>query len=65
MEKRNEKAARRITIALDEETSRRLDLLSDDCHDRPESIAASLLHDVLKDDEIYNLEEIPKEISVH
>lgn len=42
---------KQITLTLDEETARRLEALSDNCHSCLESVAASLLHDVLKDDE--------------
>lgn len=42
---------KQIILVLDEETARRLDVLSDGCHSCPESVAASLLHDILKEDE--------------
>jgi hypothetical protein len=44
-----------IKIPLDGETAERLRNFSDLCHAAPERIAASLLHDVLKDDEEANL----------
>lgn len=40
-----------ISIPLDGETAARLQNLSDVCHAPPVNIAASLLHDILKDDE--------------
>jgi hypothetical protein len=40
-----------ISIPLDAETAARLAHLSDECHADPVSVAASLLHDVLADDE--------------
>jgi len=40
-----------ISIPLDGETAARLQSLSDVCHDAPTNVAASLLHDILKDDE--------------
>lgn len=39
-----------ISIPLDGETAARLRYLSDICHAEPTCVAASLLHDVLKDD---------------
>jgi hypothetical protein len=51
MEKHREKVGlRRISIVLDEATADRLENLSDACHDAPERVAASLLHDILRDD---------------
>ncbi len=44
-----------ISVPLDAETAARLRNLSDVCHAAPTHVAASLLHDILKDDEIYNL----------
>lgn len=44
-----------IKIPLDGETARRLAHLSDICHAEPNKVAASLLHDVLKDDEEANI----------
>ena len=43
-----------IPIPLSQETVRRLQALSNICHADPVKIAASLLHDVLKDDEESN-----------
>ena len=40
-----------VRVPLDEETAARLQNLSDLCRADPVSVAASLLHDVLKDDE--------------
>lgn len=40
-----------ITIPLDRATADRLSSLSDVCHAEPTNVAASLLHDILKDDE--------------
>jgi hypothetical protein len=40
-----------VRIPLSGETAERLRSLSDACHDDPANVAASLLHDVLKDDE--------------
>ena len=40
-----------ISIPLDGETAARLQSLSDVCHAAPTNVAASLLHDILKDDE--------------
>lgn len=40
-----------ISVPLDVETVERLRNLSDACHADPDSVAASLLHDILKDDE--------------
>ncbi|MHB8272011.1 hypothetical protein [Bradyrhizobium sp.] len=39
-----------VRVPLDEETAARLRNLSDICHADPVSVAASLLHDILKDD---------------
>lgn len=39
-----------IRIPLDSVTAARLQNLSDDCHAAPTTIAASLLHDLLRDD---------------
>jgi hypothetical protein len=44
-----------ISIPLDAQTADRLTHLSDECHADPVSVAASLLHDVLADDEEANL----------
>ncbi len=44
-----------ISIPLDSATAARLQNLSDACHAAPTNVAASLLHDVLKDDEAENL----------
>lgn len=44
-----------ISIPLDGETAARLQSLSDVCHATPTRIAASLLYDILKDDEEANL----------
>jgi predicted transcriptional regulator len=44
-----------ISIPLDPQTAARLRNLSDACHAAPTNIAASLLHDILKDDEEANL----------
>lgn len=44
-----------ISIPLDGETAERLQNLSDVCHAAPTNVAASLLHDILKDDEEANL----------
>jgi hypothetical protein len=44
-----------IKIPLDGETARRLLNLSDLCHAEAEKVAASLLHDILEDDEQANL----------
>jgi predicted transcriptional regulator len=43
-----------FSIALDGETIDRLMRLSDACHADPRKVAASLLHDLLKDDEFEN-----------
>jgi len=40
-----------ISIPLDAATAERLENLSDVCHNDPVRVAASLLHDVLADDE--------------
>lgn len=40
-----------ISIPVDAETYRRLTSLADICHADPKKVAASLLHDILKDDE--------------
>lgn len=40
-----------VSVPLDAETAERLRALSDICHADEKSVAASLLHDVLKDDE--------------
>ena len=40
-----------VTVPLDAETAERLRHLSDICHADEKSVAASLLHDILKDDE--------------
>lgn len=40
-----------IKVPLDGKTAKRLMNLSDVCHNQAERIAASLLHDILKDDE--------------
>ena len=44
-----------ISIPLDAATAARLQSLSDVCHAAPTNVAASLLHDILKDDEEANL----------
>ena len=44
-----------ISIPLDGVTAARLQNLSDVCHAAPINVAASLLHDILKDDEEANL----------
>ncbi len=44
-------AERWITIELDGDTAARLERLSAACRDGEESVAASLLHDILKEDE--------------
>lgn len=45
-----------ISIPLDAETAARLLNLSNFCQAEPVSVAASLLHDVLKDDEEVNVQ---------
>lgn len=40
-----------ILVRVSGETAARLRVLSDHCHADPVSVAASLLHDLLKDDE--------------
>lgn len=50
-----------IKVPVDGETARRLAALSDVCHADPIKVAASLLHDVLADDEEAN---IPTAIAV-
>jgi bacterioferritin (cytochrome b1) len=40
-----------LWVSLDEETARRLQSLADICHASEDSVAASLLHDILKEDE--------------
>lgn len=40
-----------MTIPLSSRTAERLRNLSNDCHAAPDTVAASLLHDVLADDE--------------
>jgi hypothetical protein len=40
-----------ISVPLSEETATRLQNLSDQCRADPVGVAASLLHDILKDDE--------------
>ena len=45
-----------FSIPLNGETIERLMMLSDICHADPVKVAASLLHDVLKDDEEANAE---------
>lgn len=40
-----------LRVPLDPETSRRLTALANICHAKQESVAASLLHDLLKEDE--------------
>lgn len=40
-----------MTIPLSTRTAERLLSLSNDCHASPDTVAASLLHDVLADDE--------------
>jgi hypothetical protein len=44
-----------ISIPLDAATAARLQSLSDVCHAAPTNVAASLLHDILADDEAENL----------
>ena len=44
-----------IKIPLDGQTAARLRNLSDVCHAAVHAVAASLLHDVLADDEEYNI----------
>lgn len=44
-----------ISIPLDGETAARLQNLSDVCHAPPTNVAASLLHDILKEDEATHL----------
>lgn len=44
-----------ISVPLDRKTAARLQNLSDVCHATPTNVAASLLHDVLADDEESNL----------
>jgi hypothetical protein len=44
-----------ISIPLDPQTAARLRNLSDACHAAPTNVAASLLHDILADDEVENL----------
>jgi hypothetical protein len=41
----------RLVLDVSEETLVRLQNLSDFCHADPRTVAASLLHDILKDDE--------------
>lgn len=40
-----------VRVPLDKETAARLQCLSDICHADPVSVAASLLHDILKEDD--------------
>lgn len=48
-----------VRVPLDEETAARLRNLSDLCHADPISVAASLLHDILKEDaEAHHLLEV-------
>jgi hypothetical protein len=51
MKAKRQNSAHWINIPLDAETSARLSQLSDECHCDPVNVAASLLHDVLADDE--------------
>ena len=44
-----------ISIPLDAQTAARLANLSDECHADQVRVAASLLHDILEDDEQANL----------
>jgi hypothetical protein len=44
-----------IAVPLSGETAERLRNLADFCHADPRTVAASLLHDILKDDEEYNI----------
>jgi bacterioferritin (cytochrome b1) len=44
-----------LNIPLDGESAERLKNLADICHAAPDRVAASLLHDLLKDDEEANL----------
>lgn len=49
-----------ISIPVDAETLRRLTSLADICHADPKAVAASLLYDILKDDEeSHSLELMP------
>jgi hypothetical protein len=49
-----------ISIPVDAETFRRLTTIADMCHADPKTVAASLLHDVLADDEAaHELELMP------
>jgi hypothetical protein len=41
----------RLVLDVSQETIARLQSLSDICHADPRAVAASLLHDILKDDE--------------
>ncbi len=50
MPKTNEQPVDWISVPLSEETAARLQDLSDHCHADPVGVAASLLHDILKDD---------------
>lgn len=47
-----------ITIDVDPETLRRLMKIADMSHAPPRAVAASLLHDILKDDEDAHLLEM-------
>jgi len=47
-----------ITIPVDGETLRRLVKIADMSHAAPKAVAASLLHDILKDDEDAHLLEL-------
>lgn len=49
-----------LSIPVSPETAARLSNLADICHADPKKVAASLLHDLLKDDEeAHALEAIP------
>jgi hypothetical protein len=54
-----------IPIPLSPETARRLQALSDICHADPVKVAASLLHDLLKEDELFNSETPPPGIRLN
>lgn len=47
-----------IEVAVDGETLRRLMKIADMSHAAPRAVAASLLHDILKDDEDAHLLEL-------
>ncbi len=54
-----------LSVALDIETAERLRALADICHADQASVAASLLHDVLKDDEDAHAAEVSHHHHVH